>query len=394
MTFRIAPFISVALLVLIGIWGWFLSLETGGRALAFSLLAGAAFGIVLQRGRFCFLCNFRDLVEKREAGGVIAILLALAAGTVFYQIVMASWAPVPQPGRLPPGAHIGPVGWVLALAATVFGLGTALSGSCLSAHFYRLGEGAFGSLVALSGAAIGFLIGFASWNSLYTVAVYDDPPLWLPHSLGYTGALIFSLTLLAGLTIASLWWSNGRLHPSERVRQSPSSVTAIFQPIFKDRWPPVVTGILIAAISAFAYFRVAPLGVTQELGSLVRTGGFSLGLVPETLAGLDTARGCISAIKTTLLSPNGLFVSGLILASFACALIAGQFKPTWPNGRGLTLRFIGGLLMGWGGTTALGCTVGVLLSGIHAGAVSGWVFLLFCALGTLAGLRLVRAITR
>jgi uncharacterized protein len=48
------------------------------------------------------------------------------------------------------------------------------------------------------------------------------------------------------------------------------------------------------------------------------------------------------------------------------------------------------VLMGWGGMTALGCTVGVLLSGIHAGALSGWVFLVFCGLGAFAGLFLKR----
>jgi ABC-type xylose transport system permease subunit len=40
--------------------------------------------------------------------------------------------------------------------------------------------------------------------------------------------------------------------------------------------------------------------------------------------------------------------------------------------------------------TGLGCTVGVLLSGIHAGAVSGWVFLIFCALGAWIGMTVSR----
>jgi hypothetical protein len=40
--------------------------------------------------------------------------------------------------------------------------------------------------------------------------------------------------------------------------------------------------------------------------------------------------------------------------------------------------------------TALGCTVGVLLSGIHAGALSGWVFLVAALAGVLAGLPLRR----
>jgi hypothetical protein len=43
--------------------------------------------------------------------------------------------------------------------------------------------------------------------------------------------------------------------------------------------------------------------------------------------------------------------------------------------------------MGWGAMTALGCTVGVLLSGIHAGALSGWIFLVFCAFGVWIGLK-------
>lgn len=358
-----------------------------GRQLAFSLLAGIAFGIVMQRGRFCFLCNFRDFIDGRRSDGVLAILVALFAGVVFYQIITIAWMPVPQPGRLPPNAHIGPVGWVLALASTVFGVGAALSGSCLSGHFYRLGEGAFGSVVAIAGAALGFLLAFLSWNFLYTLSVFNDPPIWLPHHLGYGLALLLAGFVLAGLIFIVLFFDRTAPVPmglpENRLRQALRSV-------FVERWPPVLTGVVVAAVSAFSYFRVAPLGVTAELGSIVRTAGASAAWVPETLAGLDTVRGCISAVKTTILSPNGVFVLGLVLASFAAALSAGKFQPSWPSAGGLVTRFAGGVLMGWGGMTALGCTIGVLLSGIHTGAVSGWVFFLFCGLGAFAGLILKR----
>jgi uncharacterized membrane protein YedE/YeeE len=393
MTIRIAPILSLAILSALIIWGVSLYSDQQGRALGFSLLAGTAFGIVIQRGRFCFLCNFRDLVEKREAGGVIAILIALGVGTILYQVVMSSWAPVPQPGRLPPGAHIGPVGWVLALGALTFGFGAALSGSCLSAHFYRLGEGAFGSIVALIGAGIGFILGFITWNSFYTLSVFDDQPLWLPHYLGYAGSTALSLAVIAALIVVSLLISK-RINPASDEAAEASPLAQAAKTVFIKRWPPVITGTLVALIGAFAYFRVQPLGVTQEWGSIFRTAGFNAGLVPETLLGLDTARGCISAIKTALLSNNGLFVFGMILASFASALTAKQFTPSWPDARGVTLRFIGGILLGWGGMTALGCTIGVLLSGIQAGALSGWVFLVFCALGTFGGLHVMRLIAR
>ncbi len=245
--------LTVSILLLLGLvaWSYSLATDSASRVLSFSLLAGAAFGIVLQRGRFCFLCNLRDFVDRRDASGLISILVALAGGILVYLVVLGAWVPVPQADRLPPGAHIGPVGFVLALAAFAFGLGMALSGSCLSAHFYRLGEGAFGSIVALAGAALGFLIGFLTWNALYIATVFDDQPLWLPVFFGYTGAAFLSLSILAALAFALLYASR----PS-----APKPHTAsTFDAVFVDRWPPVVTGLLVAVISGSAYLRVAPL---------------------------------------------------------------------------------------------------------------------------------------
>ncbi|HWV10818.1 MAG TPA: YeeE/YedE thiosulfate transporter family protein [Pseudomonas sp.] len=50
------------------------------------------------------------------------------------------------------------------------------------------------------------------------------------------------------------------------------------------------------------------------------------------------------------------------------------------------------MLLGWGGMLALGCTVGTLLSGIMAGAASGWLFGLFCLAGIAIGLPLKRGL--
>lgn len=378
--------VPITLLVAIGVWSWFLHTQTGGRDLSFSLLAGAAFGIVLQRGRFCFLCNFRDFVERQEARGLISIIVALAAGVVLYHAVMMAWVPVPQPGRLPPNAHIGPVGPVLAFAALAFGIGMAISGSCLSAHLYRLGEGSPTSPFALIGAAAGFFVGFLTWNPLFSLAIYASPAIWLPHSLGYTGTLLLSLALCAALALLLLRFA---VRGTES-REVGLDLSSAARRVFIERWPPVLVGLMVAAISAIAFLRVAPLGVTAELGSIVRTGGASAGLLPDTLHGLDLLRGCATVVKETLLSPNGVFVAGLVIASFAAAFAAGQFKPTTPTKAHIVKGLSGGLLMGWGAMTGLGCTVGVLLSGIHAGALSGWVFLAFCLVGTWFGLTVMR----
>ncbi|WP_375409364.1 YeeE/YedE thiosulfate transporter family protein, partial [uncultured Methylobacterium sp.] len=112
-----------------------------GANLSLSLILGALFGFVLQRSRFCFLCHWRDFLDARDPRGILAILAALAVGIVGYTVVYGAWMPDPSGTRLPPGAHIGPVSPILLAAGLSFGAGMAISGSCISAHLYRLGEG-------------------------------------------------------------------------------------------------------------------------------------------------------------------------------------------------------------------------------------------------------------
>ncbi len=350
-----------------------------GRAFSFSLLGGALFGLLLQRSRFCFFCISRDFIERRIPDGLLGLLAALAVGTLGYHAVFGAFLPDPFSGRLPPDAHIGPLSWVLALAATVFGLGMAISGSCLSAHLYRLGEGNFTSLAALTGALLGFALGFLSWNPLYLAALQQAPVLWLPGKLGYGGSLLLQLALLGALAAWLL-----------RYRQAGAAgeVRGLWALLFGARWPTWVGGVLIGTLAVLAYFRVGPLGVTAELGSLARTGADGLGWLPARLEGLDGFAGCATAVKETLLSNNGLFVGGLVLAAWASALAAGDFRPSGGTPRDWLRGLLGGVLLGWGSLLALGCTVGTLLSGIMAGAASGWLFGLFCLLGIVLGLKL------
>lgn len=361
---------------------WLLAGEdSASQALSFSLLSGALFGVLLQRSRFCFFCIARDYFERRDPRGLLGLLAALAVGTLGYHAVFGAFQPDPFSGRLPPDAHIGPVSWVLALAALVFGVGMAISGSCISAHLYRLGEGALASPFALIGALLGFLLGFLAWNSLYLHSIQQAPVIWLPGLLGYGGSLLLQLATL--VAIAWLLLRHGRIWQTE-----PSVSRRLGAIFWGQRWPTYLGGVLIGSLAIASYLRVGSLGVTAELGSISRTLADGWGWLPERLEGLDSFSGCATAIKEGVLSRNGLFVTGLILASWASALVSGDFRPRWPSGREILRNFLGGILMGLGAMLALGCTVGTLLSGIMAGALSGWVFAVFCLLGGWLGWRL------
>ena len=345
----------------------------GGTALSLSLWLGLAFGAVLQRSRFCFYCVSRDFIELKDAKGLLGIITALIVGTIGYHLIFGAFLPEPIAPRLPPNAHIAPVSWVLILGSLSFGFGMAIAGSCISAQLYRFGEGLLSAIFAFLGIIIGFVLAFLSWNYLYLSSIQQAPLIWFPHYFGYQGSIIIQILLLTMLALVLV-----KLHKQQKEKK-------ITQQWWNVKWHTYVGGILVALIAIIAFLRVSPLGVTAEIGSIARTSAGYFNILPVRLEGLDTLRGCITIIKETFWSNNGLFIFGVVLGSFALATFSGDFKIQIPKIKESTRSFVGGILMGFGSMLALGCTVGTLLSGIMAASLSGWIFLLFCGIGLYLG---------
>jgi uncharacterized membrane protein YedE/YeeE len=352
------------------------------------LISGAAFGAVLQRSRFCFFCIFRDFFQQRDSRGLLGILTALALGSAGYLVVVGAWISDPTAGHLPPNAHIGPVNWHLGLGAFAFGLGMALSGSCISAHLYKLGEGSLVAPVALAGAVAGFGLGFASWNFFYLASIAAAPAWWLPAHLGYAGALLAYALALGGLTV----WLLRYAAPAAATPHPPAAtdLRGVWTAVMINRWPAWVGGVGVGLIGTFVYLRAQPLGVTAELGRAGRWMAERLGLLPSRLEGLDGLAGCASRLAEGWLSDNGIFVAALVVGAWIAALVSGEFQWQRPTLARCAWAFVGGILLGFGAMISLGCTVGTLLSGIMAFAVSGWVFAPAALAGVWCGLRLRR----
>ena len=361
------------------LWSYYLAGQYPEYSLGFITILGLIFGIALQRSRFCFYCILTDFFERKDARGILGLWVALLVGTFGYHAVFGAFLPVPDGKQLPPDAHIGVISWILPISSWVFGFGMALSGSCISAQLYRLGEGLLTAPIALIGVLIGFGFGFLSWNTIYLALMQEAQPIWFPNEIGYAGSLILQLVLIGGLIIYSLYKINQKREFQVKIEN-----LSIWSTIFRQRWPTWVGGLIIGIVATVAYFRVGALGVTAELGSISRT-IFSQFTEVARLEGIDRFTGCMTIVKETLLSNNGVFVMSLIVGSFIAALIAGQFKWQTNSLKGNARIFVGGILMGWGAMLSLGCTVGVFLSGIMAGAASGWVFAIFCVVGAWCG---------
>lgn len=392
---RLVP--ALAVLVLLAAAAGWLQRQPGGPALVFALCAGTVLGVALQRSRFCFYCHARDWAERRDPRGLLAILLAIAVGIVGYTVVLGGWMPVPSAGRLPPDIHIGPVSWVLVAAGLAFGAGMVVSGSCISAHWYRLAEGSTASPFALVGAAAGFGLGFLTWNPLYSLAVADAPVVWLPAHLGYGGALALQLAVLAALA-AWLWTRQGPAAPSAEPSASAAPVdrrlSAVLARAVTGRWPYWTGGLLVGLVVVATVLRMRPLGVTTTLGSTTRAVLSAEGWVPPRLEGLDGFAGCATLPGAAWLTPHAALLAGLVAGAFAASFAAAQFRPRRPTGRDVGRGLVGGVLLGWGAMTGLGCTVGTLLSGTAAGALSGWVFGAALFAAVFGGLALQAAVRR
>lgn len=357
-----------------------------GSNASFSLLIGTALGIVFERGRFCFFCIFRDGIEYKITTPFLSVFSAIAVGAIGYAIVFGMFLPDTTTGEYPPAAHIGPVSWVLALAAFTFGIGMALSGACISGHLYRLGQGSLRAIPALLGALVGFGLGYVTWNDLYLSTIQSAPTLWLPHLLGYSGALVATLVVVGALSVLALKLGKKDDKYSIPVAE-PISLNGLREQLVKRRWSPIFTGAIVGVVGVLGYLRIEPLGVTRQIGSSTRTFLDANGLIPEDMNGLDVMTGCIGLITETITN-NGWILIGIVVASFAAALSGNRFKVgglTLPNG---ITALTGGVLLGWGGMTALGCTVGVLLSSTQAFSIAGWVFFAFVLLGTFVGIKL------
>jgi uncharacterized membrane protein YedE/YeeE len=373
---------GLTLIALLGT-AYFLSAKENIGNAPISLLIGLSLGIIFERGRFCFFCIFRDSIEDKNNTPFLSILVAIITGSIGYAIIFGQFLPDTSQDRLPPAAHIAPVSWPLILAAFVFGIGMALSGACLSGHLYRLGQGYLRAIPALLGSLIGFGVAFITWNWLYLNSISDAPTFWLPNTFGYAGSLVITTVVI--VLLALLLIKKGvNSEPLRSNTFADISLTKSYRNMITQRWSPITTGVLVGAIGMIAYLRVEPLGVTRQLSTTVRTLMDENAIGPDSLLGLDKISGCIAVISQTITN-NGWLVFGLVGGSFAAAIAGGRFEFSKLTVRNSSTAFVGGILLGWGSMTALGCTIGVLLSGTQAFALSGWVFFLFVYLGVWVG---------
>jgi uncharacterized membrane protein YedE/YeeE len=192
------PYIGAAVFLAALICAWLYTRQALTRVGGL-LLCGIAFGVIIQRTRFCFVRGFRDPFMTGEGDAAKGIAVSLLISILGFMAL--KWT-----GLRGEGVYVEQTFWFGSLVGgIVFGFGMILSGGCGSGSVWRAGEGQI-KLIAV-------VICFALSNSLFKALIESSEgfkallgsSVFLPDYIGYKWTLIFLVLFFAGYYLLAAW---------------------------------------------------------------------------------------------------------------------------------------------------------------------------------------------
>jgi len=170
-------------------------------------LIGIAFGVILQRSRFCWATCYKNLFISRNADLFKAIIISMLVATVGFSLIMYKMVPDPSTGVLPAYAKINEIGSPFGIphliGGILFGFGIILTGGCASGILYRMGEGYISLWVAFFGMLVGHGFIAHNWEWLHP-NLLKGTKVWLPQYLGWGWSIFLTIS---ALMLVYLWIS-------------------------------------------------------------------------------------------------------------------------------------------------------------------------------------------
>lgn len=352
----------------------------GGFVLAF------VFGAIANRANFCTMGAVSDIVNMGHWGRMRMWLLAIAVAVVGTNLLFhAGLIDLPKSIYQRPTLN-----WLsLLLGGVLFGVGMSMAGGCANKNLIRVGGGSLRSLVVLTFLGISAYMTlkglFGQWRASWLDPVSVD--------LAAVG--------LADQSLASVVAGATGMAPKTALMLTLWVVgLALLVFVFKDRrfratttqW---VAGLVIGATVVAGWYLTGHLGFgenpetlemtyfatntrTLESMSFVAPTAFTLELL---MLWTDRSLRVTFGIATAL---------GVIAGSFAWAMRSKTFRwEGFASFADLRNQLIGAVLMGFGGVTAMGCTVGQGLTGVSTLAIGSFIALAGILAGSAATLRYI-----
>ena len=345
---------------------------------AFAL--AVVFGAIAQRTHFCTMGAVADIVNMGDWTRMRMWLLAIAVAIIGFNAMVAAGV-VEARHSLYAGPRLI---WLSNLVGgLMFGFGMVLASGCGSKTLVRIGGGSLKSLLVfcvLGLAAYATLRGITAVARVATVDAVavalpagQDLPSLLAHATGWP---VPSLALILGLAIGGALLAFVLLRPEGRAPDTLLGGLGIGAMIVAVWWLSGQWG------------HLAEHPVTLEEAFLATNSQRmeSLSFVAPLAYTLDWL--ILFSDKSKLLTIGIVSTAGVVLGSAAVALATRTFRWEGFGGTEDTANhFVGAALMGVGGVTAVGCTIGQGISGVSTLALGSFITLAAIVAGAVAAVR-------
>jgi uncharacterized membrane protein YedE/YeeE len=195
---QIEPYIGAAVILFAFLAAWLYSRDAYTH-LGGLLLCGMAFGVIIQRTRFCFVRCFRDPFMTGEGTMPRAMSFSIV-------ISIIGFAALKWTGLRGEQIYVTQTFWLGGLVGgIVFGVGMVVAGGCGSGSVWRAGEGQVKLILAV--------IFFSLVTSLFKALIRSSPGLtalmghrvFLPDYLTYKWTLILLILFFGAYALAATW---------------------------------------------------------------------------------------------------------------------------------------------------------------------------------------------
>jgi uncharacterized protein len=338
------------------------------------------FGAVAQRTHFCTMGAVGDIVNMGDWTRMRMWVMAMGVAIIgFNAMVALGWIEASKT------LYAGPrLLWLSAMAGgLMFGFGMVLASGCGSKTLVRIGGGNLKSVLVFvvmglaAFATLKGITGVARANSVDTVWASLPGGQDLPSiAAAWSGLSIRTMAAVLGALVGLplLLWTVSK--PEGRA----ASVLA----------GGVVSGVLVVGVwwLSGVYGHVAEHPDTLQEAFLATNSRRmeSLTFVAPVAYTLDWLM--YFSDKSNVLTLGIASAVGVVVGSWLVAMATRSFR--WEGFRGVedtALHMVGALLMGVGGVTALGCTVGQGLSGLSTLSVGSFIALAAILVGAVAALK-------
>ena len=347
------------------------------------LLAGAIFGAAAQRSNFCTMGAISDAATfgdwRRMRMWLLAIAVAIAGVAVLRSIGAIDTAK-----SLYTGSRIAVLS--LVVGGFVFGFGMTLGSGCASKTLIRIGGGNLKSLIVLVFIGISAFMTLKGLFALWRTVALDPVRI----DVAGLGAATSDLPALAGALGA----------PTAVTMLLPYAIAlAIAVWVFASREfrvsrEMIAGGVVVGAMIVAGWYISGHVGHLAEDPNTLEERFFGTNSGRMESLSFVAPLAYLLELLVYWTDASRVFTFGIALAvgtivgAAVMAIVTKTFRwEGFASTDDLVHHIAGGVLMGFGGVTALGCSIGQGITGVSTLAVGSFIAFLSIVAGCIAALR-------